>query len=81
MTTLENKQVTAPWWMRDNFAAAHDGAAEDDGYVMTYIHDKTTGTSSFVILAGQDIAGPPVAVVQLPQRVPHGFHGSWVPTH
>jgi carotenoid cleavage dioxygenase-like enzyme len=32
-----------------------------------------------VILAAQDFAGPPVTVVELPVRVPFGFHGGWVP--
>ena len=58
--------------------ASADSQAEDDGYVMTYIHDKTSGQSSFVILSGEDFTGAPIATVLLPQRVPHGFHGSWV---
>ena len=60
------------------FVASSANAAEDDGYVMTYVYDRASDSSSFVIMAGQDLAGPLVAEVALPQRVPHGFHGSWV---
>jgi carotenoid cleavage dioxygenase-like enzyme len=61
------------------FVPREGSTAEDDGYVMTYLWDKAEGCSSFVILSGQDFAGEPIATVVLPQRVPHGFHGSWVP--
>jgi len=54
-----------------------DGA-EDDGWLLTYVYDKPTNSSSFVVLDAADIAGPPIATVQLPQRVPFGFHGSWI---
>ena len=33
-----------------------------------------------VILDGTSFAGPPVATVQLPARIPFGFHGSWIPS-
>ena len=26
------------------------------------------------------LTGKPVATIGLPQRVPFGFHGSWIPT-
>jgi carotenoid cleavage dioxygenase len=55
------------------------GAAEDDGWVMTYVYDAARDTSDFVVLAASDFTAPPVATVPLPQRVPHGFHGSWIP--
>jgi carotenoid cleavage dioxygenase len=32
-----------------------------------------------VILDAHDFTKPPVAEVPLPQRVPFGFHGNWVP--
>ena len=31
-----------------------------------------------MILDAHDFTAPPVATVQLPQRVPFGFHGNWV---
>jgi carotenoid cleavage dioxygenase len=54
-------------------------AAEDDGWVMTYVYDAARDTSDFVVLAATDFTAPPVATVALPQRVPFGFHGSWIP--
>ena len=56
-----------------------DGGVEDDGYVLTYVYDEARDGSDLVILDASRFAGPPVASVQLPQRVPFGFHGSWVP--
>jgi len=52
---------------------------EDDGYIMAYVFDAKRNASDVVILSAQDFAGPPLAVVELPVRVPFGFHGDWVP--
>jgi len=54
-------------------------ADEDDGYVVTLVYDPARNASEFLILAASDIAGDPVARVRLPNRVPYGFHGNWVP--
>ena len=61
------------------FVPAADDAAEDDGWVLTFVHDPRRGATDLVVLAAQDLAGPPVAAVHLPVRVPLGFHGSWIP--
>ena len=61
------------------FVPVSDDAAEDDGYVMTLVYDENTDRSDLVILHAQDFTGDPVATVHLPQRVPYGFHGNWVP--
>jgi carotenoid cleavage dioxygenase len=53
-------------------------AAEDDGWVLSYVYDASTDRSDVVVLNAQDFAGDPVATVHLPGRVPFGFHGSWV---
>jgi carotenoid cleavage dioxygenase len=60
------------------FAPASPQAAEDDGYVMTFVHDPDRGATDLVVLAGQDFTGEPVARVHLPARVPLGFHGNWI---
>jgi carotenoid cleavage dioxygenase len=59
------------------FVPSGPDAAEDDGYLVTYVLDMSTQTSSFVVLDAADMSAAPLAVVPLPQRVPKGFHGSW----
>jgi carotenoid cleavage dioxygenase len=54
-------------------------AAEDDGWILSYVYDGTTGLSDVVILHAQEFTGDPVATIHLPARVPFGFHGNWVP--
>jgi carotenoid cleavage dioxygenase len=61
------------------FAPASATAAEDDGFVMAYVHNPDRGASDLVILAAQDFTAEPVARVHLPARIPLGFHGSWLP--
>ena len=51
---------------------------EDDGYLMTYVHDALSDTSRFVIMDAATMDNTPVASIDLP-RVPSGFHGSWIP--
>jgi len=58
---------------------AADGAkSADEGWLMTFTYDKSTDTSSFVVLDAHDMSADPVAEVPLPVRVPTGFHGSWI---
>ncbi len=60
--------------------APRDGAtAEDDGYLLGYVYDEADDHSDFVILDALDPAAEALATVRLPQRVPFGFHGSWIP--
>jgi carotenoid cleavage dioxygenase len=54
-------------------------AAEHDGWVLALRYDRDLDRSDLVVLDANDFGGDPVAVVQLPRRVPCGFHGSWVP--
>ena len=63
------------------FVRAADGAGEDEGWVLSVVYDATRDRSDLVILDATSFAGPPVATVHLPARVPFGFHGSWVPTY
>ncbi len=61
------------------FVRAADGNGEGEGWVLSVVYDASTERSDLVILDATSFAGPPVAVVHLPDRVPFGFHGSWVP--
>ena len=55
-----------------------DGALEeDDGYVVTFVTDAKSGASEALVIDAKNFSAPPVARVQLPQRVPAGFHGVW----
>ncbi|MFI6954776.1 carotenoid oxygenase family protein [Nocardia sp. NPDC050408] len=49
-----------------------------DGYLMTYVYNADTDRSDLVILDASELAGPPVATIHLPARVPYGFHGNWL---
>ena len=59
------------------FVARTGGTAEDDGWLVTYVH--TDDSAEFVVLDAQDLDRGYVARVPLPQRVPFGFHGNWCP--
>lgn len=53
------------------------GAGEDDGVLMGLSHDAATDTSRLEIVDSATLES--VAAVQLPVRVPVGFHGNWIP--
>ncbi len=61
------------------FAADPDGTAENDGWIVNFVTDLAEGTTEFVVLDAHDVAADPVARVELPRRVPFGFHGNWLP--
>ncbi|MFB7126533.1 carotenoid oxygenase family protein [Kitasatospora sp. NPDC056273] len=62
-----------------SFVPREGARGEDDGYLLTYVHDPERGASDLVVLSAEDFAGAPLATVHLPVRVPAGFHGSWIP--
>ncbi|KAL8521449.1 hypothetical protein ACS0TY_011824 [Phlomoides rotata] len=53
-------------------------ADEDDGYVVTYMHNENTGESRFLVMDAKSPNLDIVAAVRLPRRVPYGFHGLFV---
>jgi len=61
------------------FVPAHADAAEDEGVLMGFIHDSSIGRSDLLLLDAGTL--DTVATIQLPNRVPGGFHGEWLPTH
>jgi carotenoid cleavage dioxygenase len=59
------------------FVPAGPDAAEDDGVLMGFVHDGASGEDRLDLLDAATLE--PVAQVHLPVRVPHGFHGNWLP--
>jgi carotenoid cleavage oxygenase len=52
--------------------------AEDDGWILSVVHDATTDRGELVVLDAADLNAAPIARVHLPRRVPFGFHGNWI---
>ena len=50
---------------------------EDDGWLLNFVTDRTTEMTDFVVLDAGTLSE--VARVRLPQRVPFGLHGNWLP--
>jgi carotenoid cleavage dioxygenase len=67
-------------WGSEAPFAPRDGASVDsaDGYLVTFVQDEREGRSELDIFDAADLAAGPVARVLLPQRVPLGFHATWV---
>ena len=61
------------------FAADPESNGEDEGWIITIVHSETTGSSKMIIVDAQDFESEPIATIHLPQRVPYGAHGSWIP--
>ncbi|KAI5656555.1 hypothetical protein M9H77_25348 [Catharanthus roseus] len=53
-------------------------ADEDDGYIVTYMHNENSGESRFLVMDAKSPNLEIVTAVKLPQRVPYGFHGLFV---
>ena len=59
--------------------AGGKSSSEDDGYIFTFVYDSATKSSSLDVYDASSFTSKPVARVALPQRVPFGFHGAWLP--
>ncbi|WOL04314.1 zeaxanthin 7,8(7',8')-cleavage dioxygenase, chromoplastic [Canna indica] len=55
-----------------------EGEEEDEGYLVSYVHNEASGESRFVVMDAQSPGLDIVAEVLLPRRVPYGFHGLFV---
>ena len=59
------------------FVPRKEGAAEGDGFLVSLVYDTARNLSDFVVLDTDDISKGPIARVEMPTRVPYGFHGNW----
>ncbi|KAG0448224.1 hypothetical protein HPP92_027919 [Vanilla planifolia] len=61
------------------FVPKQGDVKEDDGWVITFVHDEDTNTSQVHIIDAKNFEGDPIAKITLPRRVPYGFHGTFIP--
>jgi len=60
------------------FVPKAEPQSEDDGYLLTFVFDEATEQSQFWVMDAKNMSPDTLAIVELPQRVPFGFHGIWV---
>ncbi|KAH6835825.1 hypothetical protein C2S53_006580 [Perilla frutescens var. hirtella] len=61
------------------FVAKRGGEDEDDGWIIAYVHNEDSDTSQVYIVDAKNLSDEPVAIIDLPSRVPYGFHGAFIP--
>ncbi|KAB5553229.1 hypothetical protein DKX38_010540 [Salix brachista] len=61
------------------FVPKEGALEEDDGWIITFVHDEDTNTSKVYIIDTNNFTSEPVAKITLPCRVPYGFHGAFMP--
>nr|CAD1843411.1 unnamed protein product [Ananas comosus var. bracteatus] len=60
------------------FVEKKDAVDEDDGWLISYVHDEKANVSKVYIIDAKRFTEEPVAKITLPQRVPYGFHGIFI---
>lgn len=66
------------WYSEPWFAPADAQASEDHGYVVSFVWNALTRSQQLQVFDARDISRGPVARVQLPHRIPSGFHACWM---
>ena len=66
------------WWSEAPFAPRDNWKDEDDGYLVGFVWDGDAEKSRIYIMDAKDVSKGPVCKITLPDRVPNGFHASWV---
>ncbi len=66
------------WFSEAPFAPRDNPRSEDDGYLVGFVWNGREDRSEVWVLDAQHLADGPLARVILPQRVPNGFHSTWV---
>nr|GMD44230.1 carotenoid 9,10(9',10')-cleavage dioxygenase 1-like [Ipomoea batatas] len=60
------------------FVAKTGGNEEDDGWIVTFVHNENTNTSQVYMIDAKHFSNEPTATITLPCRVPYGFHGAFI---
>ncbi len=66
--------------LQPTFVARPDSRGEDDGWIMTVVHDADSRSTEIPILDARAIEDGPVCTIRLQQNAGTTFHGCWIPT-
>lgn len=61
------------------FVPNPNGTSEDDGSILVYTHNERTNQSQLRIYDAKTMNYEPVAIIDVPYRIPYGFHGCFIP--
>lgn len=59
------------------FVPKNKDSEEGEGFILSIVYEAQRDTSDLYILDAMNIDKEPLAVIQLPHRIPNGFHGNW----
>lgn len=59
------------------FVPRQKNSPEGDGFILSVVYVPERNCSDLYILDAMNIDKEPLAIVQLPERIPNGFHGNW----
>ncbi|KAL0327699.1 UNVERIFIED_CONTAM: putative carotenoid cleavage dioxygenase 4, chloroplastic [Sesamum angustifolium] len=80
--TVASRFYEPGWFGGEPFFVAREpndpAADEDDGYLITYIHEENGEGAKFLVMDAKSPTLEIIATVKLPRRVPYGFHGIFV---
>lgn len=66
------------WYSEPWFAPADDAQAEDHGYVVVFVWNDATRSQQLQVFDARDVGKGPVARIEMPSRIPAGFHACWM---
>ncbi|KAL9650462.1 hypothetical protein ABK040_004686 [Willaertia magna] len=52
---------------------------QDDVYIVSFVYHAEQDISTFCIFDGKTMKEEPICQIELPRRVPYGFHGNFLP--
>ncbi len=60
------------------FAPRPGAIAEDDGWLLTFVWDAVVKQAELLVINARDVTAKPIARVLIPERIPYGFHTTWL---
>ncbi|HXX46644.1 MAG TPA: carotenoid oxygenase family protein, partial [Myxococcota bacterium] len=61
------------------FVPLRPGAPEGEGVLLATVYREAERRSDLLVLDAENVEKDPLATIELPVRIPFGFHGNWRP--